>query len=83
MASGRDHDRATSLWALPMAGLLAMLLGGWAGALGGLAFLMGGLWLSPDLDTTPAPSIAGAHCAGSGGPTGVCFPTVRSSPMGL
>ena len=51
MASGRDHDRATSLWALPLAGLLAMLLGGWAGALGGLAFLMGGLWLSPDLDT--------------------------------
>ncbi|MEO1002199.1 MAG: DUF2227 family putative metal-binding protein [Cyanobacteria bacterium J06638_7] len=51
MASGRAHDRATWALALPF-GLL------WAPALGlaglgcaGLGFLLGGLLLSPDLDT--------------------------------
>ena len=51
MASGRDHDRATWLLALPF----GLLWGPWLGAAGvgcaGLGFLLGGLLLSPDLDT--------------------------------
>jgi uncharacterized metal-binding protein len=51
MASGRDHDRATTIASLPLALLLMPIFGGGAAALGGLTFLIGGLWLSPDLDT--------------------------------
>ena len=51
MASGRLHDRATGLLALPF----ALLWGPWLGPVGvavaAAAFLIGGLWLSPDLDT--------------------------------
>ncbi|MFM7314138.1 MAG: metal-binding protein [Cyanobium sp.] len=56
MAIGRDHDRATWLLSLPF-GLLWWPWQGPAAALcGGLAFLVGGLWLSPDLDTISRPS---------------------------
>lgn len=51
MASGRDHDRATCLSCLPFGLLLGILLGCWPGLIGTLAFCVGGLWLSPDLDT--------------------------------
>ncbi|EAQ70409.1 hypothetical protein SynRS9909_02753 [Synechococcus sp. RS9909] len=51
MTSGRDHDRATTIASLPLALLLMPIFGGGAAALGGLTFLIGGLWLSPDLDT--------------------------------
>jgi uncharacterized metal-binding protein len=51
MASGRAHDRATLLVALPFGLLWGPLLGGQGIALATLAFLVGGLWLSPDLDT--------------------------------
>jgi uncharacterized metal-binding protein len=51
MASGRSHDRATSLLALPFALLCWPVLGSAAALAAGLAFLVGGLWLSPDLDT--------------------------------
>lgn len=51
MASGSVHDRTTCLLSLPY-GLLWWPWLGPSGALGaGLAFLVGGLWLSPDLDT--------------------------------
>jgi uncharacterized metal-binding protein len=51
MASGRAHDRATAWLAAPF-GLLCWPWLGPQGALtGSLAFLVGGLWLSPDLDT--------------------------------
>jgi uncharacterized metal-binding protein len=51
MASGRAHDRATAWLALPF-GLLCGLPLGWEGVLVGTgSFLVGGLWLSPDLDT--------------------------------
>ncbi len=51
MASGSVHDRTTCLLSLPF-GLLWWPWLGPSGALGaGLAFLVGGLWLSPDLDT--------------------------------
>jgi uncharacterized metal-binding protein len=56
MASGRAHDRATGLLALPF----GLLWWPWLGATGslsaGLGFLVGGLWLSPDLDTPSNPS---------------------------
>lgn len=51
MASGRAHDRATTWLALPF-GLLCWPWLGLQGLLVGAAgFLVGGLWLSPDLDT--------------------------------
>ena len=50
MASGRSHDRATGLLALPFALLWWPALGPWGSAIAGSAFLLGGLWLSPDLD---------------------------------
>ncbi|MEB3332211.1 MAG: DUF2227 family putative metal-binding protein [Synechococcaceae cyanobacterium] len=51
MASGRSHDRATTVLALPF-GLLWGPALGWPGvATAALFFLVGGLWLSPDLDT--------------------------------
>ncbi|MFM8525183.1 MAG: DUF2227 family putative metal-binding protein, partial [Cyanobacteriota bacterium] len=56
LASGYVHDRATWLLALPFALLWWPWLG-WTGLLGGgLAFLIGGLWLSPDLDTRSNPT---------------------------
>jgi uncharacterized metal-binding protein len=51
MASGRAHDRATTLLALPFGLLWGPVLGGSGVAIASLAFLVGGLWLSPDLDT--------------------------------
>ena len=51
MASGRAHDRATTLLALPFGLLWAPALGPPGVAAAGAAFLVGGLWLSPDLDT--------------------------------
>ncbi|MFI0403714.1 MAG: DUF2227 family putative metal-binding protein [Cyanobium sp.] len=51
MAMGRAHDRATTLLALPF-GLLWGPALGWGGVvLASGLFLLGGLWLSPDLDT--------------------------------
>ncbi len=56
MASGQQHDRATYVLALPF----GLLWGAWLGlpgvTAGTLAFLIGGLWLSPDLDTRSNPS---------------------------
>ena len=51
MASGRHHERATGLLALPFGLLWAPALGAAGVAVAALAFLIGGLWLSPDLDT--------------------------------
>ncbi len=51
MASGRRHERATTLLALPFGLLWWPGLGPTGVAVAGLAFLLGGLWLSPDLDT--------------------------------
>ncbi|MCP9809811.1 DUF2227 family putative metal-binding protein [Cyanobium sp. HWJ4-Hawea] len=56
MASGRQHDRATWLLSLPF----GLLWGPWLGLAGigsaGLGFLLGGLLLSPDLDTRSNPT---------------------------
>ena len=56
MASGQQHDRATWLLALPFGLLWAPWLGLGGVLTAGLAFLVGGLWLSPDLDTRSNPS---------------------------
>lgn len=50
MASGRRHDQATALLALPFGLLWAPSLGPGGAATAAAAFLVGGLWLSPDLD---------------------------------
>lgn len=56
MASGRSHDRATWLLSLPF-GLLWWPWHGLAGvSVAGLSFLLGGLLLSPDLDTRSNPT---------------------------
>jgi uncharacterized metal-binding protein len=56
MASGHRHDQATWLLCLPFGLLCWPWLGltGVASAAGG--FLVGGLWLSPDLDTRSQPT---------------------------
>jgi uncharacterized metal-binding protein len=51
VASGRAHDRATWLLALPFGLLWAPALGPAGIGCAGLGFLLGGLLLSPDLDT--------------------------------
>ncbi|MGC6482010.1 MAG: metal-binding protein [Synechococcus sp.] len=55
MASGRDHDRATLLGCTPFGLALTPWLGLDAGVIGAGAFVVGGLWLSPDLDTFSKP----------------------------
>ena len=56
MASGSAHDRATWLLALPFGLLWWPWLGPTGSSWAGLAFLLGGLWLSPDLDTRSNPT---------------------------
>ncbi|MEB3331104.1 MAG: DUF2227 family putative metal-binding protein [Synechococcaceae cyanobacterium] len=56
MASGRQHDRATWLLSLPFGVLWWPALGPAGVAAAALGFLLGGLWLSPDLDTRSNPS---------------------------
>ena len=51
MASGRQHDRATWALGLPFAMLWWPWLGPSGAISGGMGFLIGGLLLSPDLDT--------------------------------
>lgn len=51
MSSGKEHDKSTKAWAGPFTIFLALLFGLQSGLIGGAAFLVGGLWLSPDLDT--------------------------------
>ncbi|MFN9692849.1 MAG: DUF2227 family putative metal-binding protein [Synechococcaceae cyanobacterium] len=50
MASGRSHDRATGLLAIPFGLLWWPALGPLGFAIASSAFLVGGMWLSPDLD---------------------------------
>jgi len=56
MASGRAHDRATGLLALALGLCGGLWLGAAAGLSAGLGVLIGGLWLSPDLDTLSNPT---------------------------
>ena len=51
MALGQSHDRATIFWSIPFGLLISLPMGIINGAISSLAFVLGGLWLSPDLDT--------------------------------
>ena len=55
MASGREHDRATCLLALFYGVIWLPWLGISGAVCSGLAFLFGGLFLSPDLDINSRP----------------------------
>lgn len=56
MASGRAHDRASWLLCLPFGLLWWPWLGAAGLGSGAAGFLIGGLWLSPDLDTASNPT---------------------------
>lgn len=56
MARGLSHDRATCLLALPFGLLWWPWLGPAGAGASSLSFLVGGLWLSPDLDTVSRPT---------------------------
>ncbi len=51
MASGVEHEKGTKLFSLIFAFGISIFSNPVLGLYGGLAFLIGGLWLSPDLDT--------------------------------
>ena len=51
MSSGKEHDKAITAWVIPFSFCIGMALGIEKSWIGGLAFYIGGLWLSPDLDT--------------------------------
>ena len=51
MSSGKNHDKATKLLTLPFGIAVGLIFGTQYGILSALAFLVGGYWLSPDLDT--------------------------------
>ena len=51
MASGQEHDKSTKRWGFPFALVLGLFLDIQSGLIGGIAFVFGGLWFSPDLDT--------------------------------
>ena len=55
MSSGQQHDRATCWLALPYGLLWWPWLGPQGTVISAFAFLIGGLWLSPDLDTNSRP----------------------------
>ena len=51
MSSGLTHDKAIKVLTIPLFGIGSLLTGPQNGLLLGTFFLIGGLWLSPDLDT--------------------------------
>jgi len=57
VASGRAHDQATLALALPLGLLVGLWHGPMLGLTAALAFALGGLWLSPDLDTRSRPTL--------------------------
>tara|TARA_Y100001968_G_scaffold33800_1_gene25979 strand:+ start:4138 stop:4596 length:459 start_codon:yes stop_codon:yes gene_type:complete len=55
MASGLEHDKAIKIWTVPLGLCISMIFGIDIGVLFSVSFLLGGLWLSPDLDTLSTP----------------------------
>ncbi len=51
MSSGLNHDKATKFWCVPFGFFIGLLTNWELGVLAGFSFVIGGLWLSPDLDT--------------------------------
>ncbi len=50
MASGLEHEKSTKFCSLPFAIVIGILIGPLNGLISGIAFTLGGIWLSPDLD---------------------------------
>ncbi|MFS6826791.1 DUF2227 family putative metal-binding protein [Cyanobium sp. ATX-6F1] len=80
MASGREHDRLTLWLSLPFALLWWPALGPSGAATALVSFLVGGLWLSPDLDTPSNPTRRWGPWRCSGSPTASCCATAPPSP---
>ena len=55
MASGLEHDKAIKIWTVPLGILIGIICNAQLGIIFGITFLIGGLWLSPDLDTLSIP----------------------------
>ena len=55
MALGPKHDKYTKFWSLPFGIVIAITLGLQNGIVAGISFALGGLWLSPDLDSHSKP----------------------------
>ncbi len=55
MATGLKHDQAIKFWFLPFSILISLIFDIKSGIISGLCFLIGGLWLSPDLDVPSKP----------------------------
>ena len=50
MTSGQKHDKATTILCIPFSLLIGVFLGIQSAVIAGISFILGGLWLSPDLD---------------------------------
>ena len=55
MASGLEHDKATKFCSLLFGLTVGLVIDYKTGLIAGTSFLIGGLWLSPDLDTESKP----------------------------
>ena len=55
MALGNIHDQSTRFWCIPFGLCVAFFLGIKSGVISCFAFVLGGLWLSPDLDIQSKP----------------------------
>ncbi len=55
MATGQNHDKATKACTLPFGLVISLIAGLQLGTISAFGFLVGGLWLSPDLDTLSRP----------------------------
>ena len=50
MSSGQKHDKATTILCFPFSLLIGAFLGIQSAVIAGTSFILGGFWLSPDLD---------------------------------
>ncbi len=55
MASGIEHDKAAKLGSVIFGLIVGLLTDPRTGVIAGISFAIGGLWLSPDLDTNSKP----------------------------
>ena len=55
MGSGLEHDNSTKIFSVLYGLVIGLTIDFRSGICGGIAFLIGGLWLSPDLDIKSKP----------------------------
>ena len=55
MTSGDEHEQATQAWVIPITMAISIIFDIKSAALAGISFVIGGLFLSPDLDTISKP----------------------------